>query len=92
MTHGGAGGDTVEVVVRLSTVAGSRREIQEEVNRVARECDVALEPLSPSVTDRELAVYTVARVPAGKAEGIVDRLRRCRGIDAAYIKPAGEPP
>jgi len=32
------------------------------MSRVARECDVALEPLTPGVTNLELSVYAVARV------------------------------
>ena len=51
-----------------------------------------LTPLHPSSTDPELASYLVGYVETAALEGVLERLRRCDGVEGAYAKPRGEPP
>jgi hypothetical protein len=80
-----------EVIVKLVVTeqAGAERQ---RLDGCARDLGVSLTPLHPGTTDRELASYFVASVDSDQAERITSGLRRCPGVDAAYVKPAGEPP
>ena len=79
-----------EVIVKLAATAVylDRRAFE----ACAHTIGVSVAPLHPETTDRELASYFIARVSADAVERVVSELRKCPGVDAAYMKPAAEPP
>ncbi len=55
--------------------------------------EVTLDSVHPGVSDPELGrYYSVEVVDAATGEQIRERLARCVGVEAAYIKPADEMP
>jgi hypothetical protein len=59
-----------------------------ELAEVLDTLTVSLVPLHPGVDDGTLSSYFAVDVPDYKtAETVVRRLRPCRGIRAAYVKP-----
>ena len=81
-----------EIASELRSSASGRQSIT-DVEEVLRELGVDLRPLHPSVTDEVLSTYFVASV-SGRAESahVVQRLRACEGVEAAYVKGATEDP
>lgn len=82
---------SVEIIVKLDAAAeGDLRE------RTLTQCAIALgaslTPLHAHTADRELASYFVATLDAASADAMLVRLRRCPGVDAAYMKTQGVPP
>lgn len=60
----------------------------EEVASATRELGVTLVPIHPGIEDGELMRYFAIEVPSQPvADGVIQRLRRCAAIDAAYVKP-----
>ncbi len=54
----------------------------------AGELGVALEPMHPRVADPQLASYFVVQVPDQvTAERVMQDLRECEVVEAAYLKP-----
>jgi hypothetical protein len=76
-----------EVVVKVGRGASA-----DAVLARAAELDVALGPLHPGTADAELASYLSGHVDDAVADGVIERLRRCDGVEGAYVKPAGAPP
>jgi hypothetical protein len=76
-----------EVVVKLG-----RGATADVVMARAAELDVALGPLHPGAADAELASYLTGQVDDAAADGVIQRLLRCDGVEGAYVKPAGAPP
>jgi hypothetical protein len=59
-----------------------------ELTELLDTLSVSLVPLHPGAEDDTLSSYFAVDVPDSKtAETLVKRLRPCRGIRAAYIKP-----
>jgi len=80
-----------ELVGRASKTRKSRG--RSSALEVAAELGVSLRPMHPGATDRTLASYFVADVPdMATGERIASRLRRSRGVQAAYVKPDDELP
>ncbi len=77
----------VEVVAHLTDDAD-----RAAVTAAATDLGVACEPLSPATAEPELERFLVFRVPAKHADRLVTRLHAEAGVDAAYVKPAGEAP
>jgi len=60
-----------------------------ELNGVLKNLSVKLVPLHPGIDDEALGSYFAVEVPDSEtAQNVVRNLRPCRGIRAAYIKPA----
>ena len=58
----------------------------------AAEMGVVMTPQHGTTSDAELASYLVAQLDPTAAGLLVERLLGTEGVDAAYAKPAGEPP
>lgn len=65
----------------------------EELVQAAEELGVVLEPMHPGAENPHLAPYFTVEVrdPVTAAR-VIARLRQCRAIDAAYVKPPDELP
>ena len=87
-----AGATTVELVVKLAASATRGSAEHRAVLARAADLGVALEPVEPSGADAELGTYHVARVAPDAAERLVTQLLAVPDIEAAYVKPSGEPP
>lgn len=60
---------------------------------VAQDLGVTLEPLHPNTQDPHLRRFFTVRVPnAADGKQLINILRRCQGIEAAYVKPPDELP
>ncbi len=60
----------------------------EEVASATRELGVAMVPIHPGIEDGELMRYFAIEVPSQPvADRVIERLRRCAAIEAAYVKP-----
>lgn len=60
----------------------------QEVLKAARSLGVELKPMHPDIDDPYLNPYFTIDVPdAATAERVIARLRHCKAIEAAYIKP-----
>lgn len=81
----------IEVIVKLVATAASAPD-RRALDDCARALDIAITPLHPGTTDRDLASYFVTSVEAPALDDVLARLRRCPGVDGAYTKPAGAPP
>jgi hypothetical protein len=84
-----------EIVVKLAPSAAAERSDQRRrLGARAAELGIELEPVDPAGTDRELGAYLVARVENDEAvlDAVVEQLRSCDGVEAAYTKPRGEAP
>lgn len=89
----------MEIIARLAS--GSATDLRPGagdpaaagVARLAREFGATLSQLHPGSADPNLGRYFVASVPhPARAEALAARLRALPGVDAAYVKPAGEAP
>ncbi len=64
-----------------------------ELLRLTRELGITLEPMHPQAEEPELRTYFTPEVSdAQTAEHVVERLRDCAAIEAAYLKPPDELP
>ena len=60
-----------------------------ELNGVLNNLSIKLVPLHPDIDDEALGSYFAVEVPDSEtAKSVVRYLRPCRGVRAAYIKPA----
>jgi Ni,Fe-hydrogenase III component G len=87
---------TMHVSVRVSPdVAQSLRQREriyttelQELLRIENELGIELEPLYPNAKDSSLTRYFKVRVDNhAAAKQVADRLRSCKGIESAYVKP-----
>ena len=85
---------SVEVTLMFSTAAARAiREGGDDLVQVVREFGATLEPMHPDSHDVELQCFYTAQVPDdADVENVIDQLRQSEGIEAAYVKPPGEPP
>jgi hypothetical protein len=81
----------VEVIVKLAE-AGADAAARRMLDLCARDAGVTIAPLHPATADRDLASYYVARVEPQAVDGVLARFLACAGVEAAYAKPAAEPP
>lgn len=58
-----------------------------EVAEAAGEMGVSLEPMHPGVEDPTLAQFFTVQVTDDAVEQVIERLRNCEAVEAAYIKP-----
>ena len=83
---------TVQVapdIARKLNRGGSLEKACSELNGVLNNFSVKLVPLHPGIDDEALGSYFAVEVPDSEtAKTVVRYLRPCRGIRAAYIKPA----
>lgn len=79
-----SGEPAVEVVV---AVRGTVAEGAAALRSIEAQAGVPLEPMHPGVSDAELGRFAIARVAPSAVELVVERLRRCAEVDAAYVKP-----
>lgn len=64
-----------------------------ELHELAARLGVELHPLHPGVADPLLSSYFVITTDSEVvAETLLDKLRRCDAVEAAYIKPPDEAP
>ena len=90
----------IEVTVQLSAeVAEALRRPDNpssalnELLLLAQEYGTAYEELHSGTDDAQLSRYFEMRVADERiAEELLARLRKRQGVEAAYIKPPGEPP
>ncbi|HYR85179.1 MAG TPA: hypothetical protein VE422_13935 [Terriglobia bacterium] len=90
----------MDVIVQLSRDAarvlqkrGPSTTETEEVRRVLQEIGVDLQPLHPESGDPTLDTYFYVRVPdEAAARRVLDAVRSCRAVTAAYLKPPEGPP
>ena len=78
-----------DVIVKLSPVDRSARRA---ADACVADLGIALAPLHPAATDSELASYLVTQIDSASEDEVIERLRRCPGVEGAYVKPQGEPP
>jgi hypothetical protein len=65
----------------------------EELSKIQRSLDIVLAPVHPRIKDSSLASYFTVEVPdEAKAKLVIERLKLCKAVDAAYIKPSDELP
>lgn len=68
-------------------------EVTRELLSVVDELRVELQPIHIGTSDGELAKYFSVDVSDGQmAETVRGTLASCRGVEAAYVKPADELP
>jgi hypothetical protein len=77
---------TVEIIVRWSSEASAA------VHRTAADVGATVQPLHPAGSDPGLARYATLRVSPSQAHRVIAQLMSSPGVEAAYIKPAGEAP
>ena len=90
----------MEVTIRvLPEVAQALHHHQPVTNKtrelmaVAAELGITLEPVHPGIDDVELMRYFAVSVPDHAAAAqVIQRLRSCVAVDAAYVKPPDELP
>ena len=64
-----------------------------ELQRLAAQRGLRLQPMHPRTADARLARYFFVDVPDGAAnEATIAALRQCGAVNAAYTKPADEAP
>lgn len=81
----------LELAAARALHAGQPYPPADEVERAARALGLRLEPLHPGAPD-ELLPYFVARADDSAVDRAIEALRRCRAVEAAYIKPPDEAP
>lgn len=79
---------SVQIIVKLR----SERDAPSPADELAREFELALEPMHPRSEDRTLSTYFSADVPDERVEEVLGRLRASPAVEAAYVKPADELP
>ncbi len=78
-----------DVIVKLASLDLSARRA---ADACIADLGIALTPLHPSTSDAELASYLVTQIDSASQDEVIERLRRCPGVEGAYVKPQGEPP
>ena len=97
-TFGSNGIMPVRIIVKLSENIGPDLLHQQpsslelvELHRIQRNLGITLELVHPGVRDPTLASYLTVEVPDEEtAQRVVDRLKLCKAVDGAYIKPTDE--
>jgi hypothetical protein len=65
----------------------------EELSKIQRNLGIVLEPVHPGIKDPGLAPYFTVEVPdEDTANLVIERLKLCKAIDGAYIKPSDQLP
>jgi hypothetical protein len=64
----------------------------ESLGKALRESGVTLEPMHPGSEDPALASWFTAEVEDDRVDDVLRALRSSAAIEAAYVKPAEEPP
>ena len=90
----------MEVIIQIQKeIALELREQEPEesvvrpVVKLARELKINIRPLHTAVEDETLKTYfVVPDVDKESSNEIVVKLRECRGIEAAYVKPDSDDP
>lgn len=88
----------VIVQIRKEVAAELRKAEPQEsvvgaVANVLKKLQVDLRPLHPTVEDESLrTIFVVTAANAEVGGEVVNQLRKCRDIEAAYIKRASEEP
>jgi hypothetical protein len=86
---------TVRVIPKVAKALHHRKPCpeMEELANSMHELGLSLIPIHPGVEDEDLMRYFAVEVPdRSSADGVVQRLRQCAAVDAAYIKPPDELP
>jgi hypothetical protein len=89
----------LEIVVQLNRSAAAelsdeqgasprQRQLVPELEDLA----LSLDPMHPGAGDPALSSYFTVEVPDAEAERAVETLQRSDAVEAAYMKPAAEPP
>ncbi len=86
-----AGAARVELVVKLTPAAAPGTVVHDVAVARAADLGIVLEPLDPSASDPELGTYHLALVRPDIAARAIEQLQQCEGVEAAFIKPRGEP-
>ena len=75
-------------VARALANRGPRTKDLDELLNTAADLHVSFMPLHPRVEDPQLTTYFTTEVadPANVQE-VISRLRQCRAVEAAYVKP-----
>lgn len=72
---------------------GGHDPAADELREVARAFGADLEPVHPGATDADLASsFTLDVSDPARAAEAAERLRALDSVEAAYVKPAEEPP
>ncbi|MGH9881298.1 MAG: hypothetical protein ACRD6N_07665 [Pyrinomonadaceae bacterium] len=75
-------------VARALQHRGQPSAESEELLKTAANLGVSLEPIHPGTEDPILISYfTAAVADPDSVEQVLDRLRQCRAVEAAYVKP-----
>ncbi len=83
---------SAETVQNLHQRSPSTPELM-ELLKIEKKFGITIEPLHPFLNDLHLDPYFVVRMPKDvNAEEIIARLRQCKMVEAAYIKPPDEMP
>ena len=86
---------TVKVRPEYASALQGREQPSGEVDALLERADrlgVSLEPVHPGERDPSLAGYFTVEVPDERAEGVLASLQASDAVEAAYVKPAEEPP
>jgi hypothetical protein len=82
---------TVKVAKDIVSAIQKKRSngnLADQILDAEQKFGVALKPLHDDVNNIDLSTYFVIDVSnSSKAQDILTHLRRCKGIEAAYIKP-----
>jgi hypothetical protein len=83
-----------EIMVQVSMdVATALQTGRSDLAGAIQGLGARIEPLHPNTPDPELQRFFVVYVPsADEADRVINRLWQYPGVEAAYVKPAGEPP
>jgi hypothetical protein len=82
---------STDAALQLARAADSR--VKNAIEEVLRGYGAVLVPLHPGSDDPALRRYFAINLPRSEhAEALLRRLRPLPGIEAAYLKPSGEPP
>lgn len=81
---------------RVASAAGAAGKASPgaSVWKAAKALGVALQPVHPGQSHPLLAPFFFIEVPddGAHAQRIVDRLKKVKGVEAAYIRPSNEAP
>ena len=84
------------VQITLQLTGDLAREVQEgksSIVEVVQQLGLRIEQLHPETPDPLLKRFFIMQVHnAADAEKVMSQLRQCHGVEAAYVKPPGEPP
>ena len=87
---------TITVQTDVAFLLHKRQSIttaSEELLHTAKELGEVLQPVHIGTKDSNLVSYFRVEVPdSATAERVIARLRHCKAIEAAYLKPSDEMP